>query len=87
MPEFLDAQQKNRDYPRTFSVPSKKQLDKIKPDQNVKVCENQERFWVEVTEINGHKITGRVNNDLVLTHSFKCDDIISFETKNVMGIY
>ncbi len=87
MPKFLDAQQKSIEHPHTFFVPSKRKLESIKPDQNVKVCENKERFWVEVTEINGHKITGRVNNDLVLTHSFKCDDIISFEKKNVMGIY
>jgi hypothetical protein len=29
---------------------------------------------------------GRVDNDLVMPHSFKCDDIINFEKKNVMGI-
>jgi len=86
MTKFVDAQQMHTENPDTFGVPAQIHLDMIESGAFVKISENAERFWVQVTEVDGDKITGRVDNDLVMQHSFKCDDIISFERKNVMGI-
>ena len=86
MTEFLDAQQKNKEHPNTFQIPTKNDVDALEPGDFVKICENDERFWVQLSEIGGDKIVGRVDNDLVYPHSFKCDDIITFEKKNIMGI-
>ena len=87
MSDFLDAQEQNKKHPDTFEIPSEKTLDSLGIDQWVKICDNKERFWVEVLEIDGDKITGRVDNDLVFEHDFKCDDKISFEKRHVMATY
>lgn len=86
MTEFIDAQQMHIDNPDTFWAPSQEELDALQGGHYVKICENQERFWVELEEVDGDKLTGRVDNDLVNSHSFKYNDKISFEKKNVMGM-
>ena len=86
MSEFLDAQSKHNEHPDTFWVPSQKELDEIVESQYVKICENHERFWVKITEVDGEKLIGRVDNDLVNEHSFKCDDLVEFEKRNIMNI-
>lgn len=85
MNEFLDAQQMNKENPDTFWAPNQEELDSLEPGLYVKICENKERFWVHLTEVDGDKLAGRIDNDLVFEHSFKCDDEITFEKKNVMG--
>lgn len=84
---FIDAQQMHKDHPETFEVPSKEELDAIKPGDNVKVCVNdQERFWVLVTEVNGDKITGMVNNKLLGDYGFDYEDTIKVLKRNVYSI-
>jgi hypothetical protein len=63
--EFVDAQEMGRLHPDTFDVPTPKELACIKKGTFVKVCCNDERFWVEVTKVDGEKLTGTVGNDLV----------------------
>jgi len=86
MTKFIDAQQMHKDNPDTFWAPNQEELDALRPGQYVKICENRERFWVELEEVDGEKLVGRIDNDLVMEHSFKYNDIIKFEKKNVMGI-
>ena len=86
MTEFLDAQQSHKDHPDTFWAPSQELLDSLGEGNWVKICDNQERFWVAVQKVDGEKIIGRVDNDLVHEHSFKCDDIIEFEKRHVMQV-
>ena len=86
MSEFLDAQQMKKENPNTFWAPNQKEMDSLQSGQFVKICENRERFWVELTGVDGDILVGRVDNDLAFKHSFKCDDIITFEKKNVMGL-
>ena len=87
MSEFLDAQEQNKKHPDTFEVPTKETLDSLTSDVWVKICENKERFWVQVKEVDGDKITGRVDNDLVFEHDFKCDDEIQFEKRHILSTY
>jgi hypothetical protein len=88
MNEFLDAQQGHNKNPNTFWIPSQEEINNLRVGNYVKICENKERFWVELTlvDLDGGKLVGRVDNDLVHSHSFKYNDIIKFEKKNVMGI-
>jgi len=86
MSEFLDAQLMHKENPDTFWAPSQEELDTLHPGHYVKICENNERFWIELDEVDGDKLMGRVDNDLVFEHSFKYNDKISFEKKNVMGM-
>ena len=87
MTEFLDAQEQHKLHPDTFEVPSDITLSELNLGQWVKICDNKERFWVEVKDVNGEKITGRVDNDLVFEHDFKCDDTIDFEKRHIMATY
>ena len=88
MSDFLDAQEQNEKHPDTFYAPSQELLDLLtSDDQWVKVCENRERFWVEVKEVDGDKISGCVDNDLVFEHDFKCGDTINFEKRHILQMY
>jgi len=86
---FIDAQDRHALNPDTFYAPSKKELDTIESGVNVKVCLDDERFWVEVSQVNGDEITGTVNNDLIHTasHGLKFGQEIKFEKRHVYMIY
>ena len=87
--KFVNAQSMAKKNPLTFEVPTNEELNTIDTGSNVKVCTGDERFWVEVTEVKGNKITGEVNNDLINTriHGLKLHDIVTFFKKNVYSIF
>jgi len=88
-PTFVDAQEKQRLNPATFEAPTAEELDAVRPGWHVKVCvDDLERFWVKVATINGNKISGKVDNDLVLTakHGLLLGDMITFERRHVYQI-
>ncbi len=86
---FENAQEMEKLHPDTFIAPNINALiNKLNTSLDglfVKVNCNGERFWVDVTEYNNNVITGKVNNDLVLTHkhNLQCGDIITFKPENV----
>jgi len=84
--ELLDAKQQSIETPDTFEYPEE-ELKTLKEGDYVKVCHNEERFWVMLTKINGDVLVGFVNNDLVFDHPFKCDDKVSIEKRHVYQIY
>lgn len=86
MNDFLNAQEMHRTYPETFDAPSNDELASLKTGLYAKICENGERFWVEITEIEKDELKGRVDNELFLEHDFEYNDIISFSRMNVMDI-
>jgi hypothetical protein len=86
MYNFTDAQDMHIKYPDKFYAPSIDELDKIKVKDFIKVCHNSERFWIEIIEINGKVIKGRIDNDLVAEQPFKCDDIIECEKQHIYNI-
>lgn len=51
--------------PKTFTVPSAAELDVLRAGDFVKVCRNDERFWVELTAIEPTLLHGIVANALV----------------------
>jgi hypothetical protein len=83
--EFVDAQAMRIKYPATFGAPSKEDLEAIKAGDHVKICVNDERFWVKITGVNGDIITGRIDND-VIRRELKFDDIIEFPNNCVFQI-
>lgn len=64
--EFVDAQDMHRNHPQTFEVPSNEDLNGISKYDFVKVSCNNERFWIEVTSVDGDKIKGTVSNGLFM---------------------
>ena len=85
---FIDAQQMHRNNPRTFAVPSDKELDGIKVGDYVKVAVEGERFWVLVEGILNDTYTGKVWNDMVLTkeHGLRFKDKVTFERRHIYSI-
>lgn len=81
--KFVDAQKMAVKYPSTFKAPSEAELQTLRAGDHVKVCHNDERFWVLLTDANERTLKGRVNNVLVCRQPFKCGDTVQFERKHV----
>jgi len=88
--KFVDAQEMARLYPETFDAPWLSELEKLKPSDWVKVCiNNDERFWCRVDTIDGDRIFGIIDNNLICTdsHGLKYGDTISFNKNNIYAIH
>lgn len=100
---FIDVQERNREFPNTFDAPAKWELDGIKRGDFVKIGVelghsvhsvhtggrvSGERFWVLVTKVDGHSITGVIQNELELfdQHDLVEGDEISFEQRHVLVV-
>lgn len=84
---IIDYQQLHKDFPQTFEVPTQQALDNITKGDLVKICVDNERFWVRVETIQDEKVTGHIYSDLIHTsHGLKANDHIEFEKKNVYKI-
>ncbi|KAF0976431.1 hypothetical protein FDP41_004330 [Naegleria fowleri] len=87
-PKLLNAQQLAKEHPRTFSAPSVADLMKVKSGSMVKVCDGQERFWVEVLKKGSLKyLVGRIDNGLVGGQEYSYGDWILFKRENIYEIY
>ena len=62
----------------------KAKTEGIQPGDSVKIIRGGERFWVTVTSVRGSKITGKVDNHLVLKHPFRFGSKISFSKASVI---
>ena len=87
MNEFIDAQELARLHPNIIEIPSDKELKALKVGDIVKVCHNNECFWVIVKKIKYNTIYGQVDNELVRKHNFHMGDMIKFEKKNIYTIF
>lgn len=87
---LLNAQQMNKEHPKTFEVPSDKELRKIKVGDIVKICDDDagERFWVEIKaiETNSGKLIGSIANNLIRSKA-NANDKVLFERENVLSIW
>jgi len=88
---LIDGVVQHAAHPDSFHVPDSAETVTLKPGQFVKVGfqegANTERAWVEVKSVNGDRVIGIVNNDLVLMKTVKDGDTISFAFKHILGIY
>jgi formylmethanofuran dehydrogenase subunit C len=85
--KFINAQEMHKKHPDTFEAPTKEELNAITLNNSVKVCHNDERFWVTVTAINKDIVTGTIDNDLVCRQPFKFGDEIKFKKHHIYSIY
>lgn len=86
--EFVNAQEMHDQHPSTFYAPSQEELSSLEKGDYVKICAENERFWVQIREVNGSDIQGVIDNDLVNTHKhgLKDTDLITFHSDNVFQI-
>lgn len=87
----------NKQFPRTFLIPAKKEIDKLEISTLIKLifimekplkngC-RAERMWVKITSIGNGTFTGILNNDPYYLKSIKCGDEIAFKAENIAAIY
>lgn len=84
--KFVNAQEMHKQYPVTFEVPSKEDLDRLEIGDIVKVSAYNERFWVSIIDIDKSQITAIVNNYLI-TSKLRYGDFIRFGLENVYSIF
>ncbi|WP_157151709.1 DUF2314 domain-containing protein [Brachyspira sp. SAP_772] len=86
----------NKEYPDTFKIPSKKEIDSLKVNDLVKLIfveENDssetipERMWVKIIEINKDNFVGILDNNPYYIESIKYGDEIVFKVENIIDIY
>ncbi len=87
MRKFINAQKMQEKHPKTFEAPTQEELDALTLGKSVKVCHQEERFWVTITAIKEDVITGTVDNDLVRSHPFKYGDAIEFKKEHIYSIF
>jgi uncharacterized protein YegJ (DUF2314 family) len=88
MIQLVDAQQMAKAYPNSFEVPDQKELDLVKVGDSVKICiNNKERLWIEVTEINGGQLKGKIDNCPIVIDDVAFGDSISFRKENIYSIF
>lgn len=85
-PDFIDAQEKHRQHPDTFWVPSAEDLLGIEPGWLVKVAIGGEKFWVEIVKVQEASLVGRVDNNLISTdvHGLVYGEEVRLESRHVM---
>ena len=86
MMKFVNAKEMNKKYPKTFFIPTDEELDNLKEGDSVKICANDERFWVTVVKVNGDDITGTVDNNLIDV-DLEYGEEIEFKKENVYTIW
>ena len=62
--EFVNAQEMQNRYPGMFKAPSAAELAAIKQGDFIKVCRNDERFWIRVIGADRKTVTGTIDNHL-----------------------
>ena len=88
MIQLVDAQAMAKANPTTFEAPVQSELDQVKIGDSVKICINNiERLWVEVTEINGGQLKGKIDNCPVVIDDVSFGDPLNFRKENIYAIF
>ena len=82
---WVDAIQMNEKYPNDFYYPEE-EVSKLTEKKIVKICNGEERFWVQIESIDGDDIIGVVDNVLLSTKYTSGSHVI-FQKKNIYEIY
>jgi len=88
--KLVNAQWMARRFPETFEIPSQEELDKLVKGDIVKICyydeTGSERFWVKITDVDGDKIQGTCDNNLI-NSKIPAGGLIEFKKVNVLSIW
>lgn len=92
-----DVVEKNRQYPRTFLIPTREKIEILDIGNLVKLVfvmkEPQkdgcraEKMWVKIVSKQNNIFTGILDNEPYYLKSIKNGDIITFTEKNIAGTY
>jgi len=83
---LVNAQEMAREHPNTFRVPSEEEvLDFIEAGDYVKLCVDEEKFWVKVTQVSVDNLKGTVDSQLINTPRDVGDEI-EFHKDNIFEV-
>ena len=93
---LVDCVYRNMMNKETFQIPSADDISKLKVGDLVKLIfsipdtkdetPQAERMWVILTEINGTKFKGTLDNDPTYITAIKYQDIIEFEDRHICNL-
>ena len=85
---FVDAQEMHREHPTTFEVPTEEELSSLKYGDFVKICNIDERFWIQIESVNHETedIVGRIDNDLIDDSNYDLGDIVAIKKLHIYQI-
>lgn len=85
--QLTDAEAMNRAHPQTFEIPPEEERRTLKINDLAKVCfANQERMWVQVTQVRpGPMYVGKLNNSPIVV-DMKIGQRVEFEPRHVHQI-
>ncbi len=88
-----DGDQRHRDHPDTFWVPSPQDKAAIEVGDIVKLAFDQtwpggygERMWVRITKVGPKKLEGVLRNEPIFIPRLSWNDTIKFERKHIIDI-
>jgi len=88
-----DGVAQNKKHPRTFEIPPAIERCNLRPGDFAKLWFEDaatgfvERMWVQIKSVGTDgTYVGALNNNPVQLTSVKCDDIVTFEPKHVIGV-
>jgi hypothetical protein len=90
---LMDAEQRHRENPWTFSIPRsdvRRGLvagDRVKLLFGVGTGSSTERMWVEVTEVVGGRYLGRLDNEPVAIVDLRAGDRVEFGPEHVAALW
>lgn len=82
---LTDAIKQNKKYPKSFWIPSSKDIKELKKNSFAKVIfNNKERMWVKITKINGDNFVGELDN-VPVSVPLSYGDVIHFNKKHIIN--
>lgn len=84
--QLEDAQLMQINNYETFDAPTPEELGSLEPEGYVQICNEKERFWVKITEIEDDIISGVIDNNLVEDHGYNLGDEVEFEKRHIYKI-
>ena len=85
--DWVDVPQAHANYPDRFTKPASSLLEQVTIGTSVKVSNGQERFYVNVTQVDGDVIIGKVDNQLVIERPYNYGDLVQFTKTNVLDVH
>lgn len=92
--DWVDAQAMAIEHSDTFEAPKSIEIYRLNVNDQVKICNNQERFWVTILNIEKKpskrakkwKFIGKVDNDLFFDSPYNYSDFVIFEGCHIYSI-
>lgn len=93
---LIDCIYRNKTSQGNFEIPSSEDISKLKVGDLAKLVfvhtdakaqePHAERMWVILTEVNGQKFKGTLDNDPTYIKTIKYQDVIEFEDRHICNM-